>query len=93
MVGVIFNCGSNHIRLVYAFPVGRDFYSNISDLQLFCVDDREIAAMEEAFAAFQAALKGGEVQVVTVEICIPALLTKNRLRPGRVLQRWLRRSV
>jgi hypothetical protein len=38
-----------HIGLVYAFPGGRDFYSNISYLQLFCVDDREIAAMEAAF--------------------------------------------
>ena len=82
-----------HIGLVYAFPGGRDFYSNISYLQLFCVDDREIAAMEAAFAAFQAAPKGGEVQVVTVDFVLPALLTKSRLRPGRVLQRWLHRSV
>ena len=76
-----------------AFPVNSKFYSLFPHLRPFCVDDREIAAMEAAFAAFQAALKGGEVQVVTVDFVLPALLTKNRLRPGRVLQRWLRRSV
>ena len=37
-------------------------------IRIFCVDDREIAAMEAAFAAFQAAPKGGEVQVVTVDL-------------------------
>ena len=42
-----------HIGLVYAFPGGRDFYSNISYLQLFCVDDREIAAMEELLLLFR----------------------------------------
>ena len=48
---------TSHIRLVYAFPGGTDFYSNISDLQLFCVDDREIAAMEELLLLFRLHLR------------------------------------
>ena len=75
------------------FPWEGTFIRIFRTCKLFCVDDREIAAMEAAFAAFQAAPKGGEVQVVTVDFVLPALLTKNRLLPGRVLQRWLRPSV
>ena len=56
-----------------AFPVNCKFIRLFPHLRLFPLDDREIAAMEAAFLPSEAALKGGEGQVVTVEILLPAL--------------------